>query len=230
MTDDATPAAALLASDDWRPLELYPAGEFAYVRGRYAGALTPDVVVARHNGKPWSNWMHPPPGGVVTYFSATAWQPLPADTNAYEAAYFLHGAPEPIMRPPEPVYAPGGIDARLTPVPAKLLRTIAAGAVLQERAQTWTEWKLRHPCGEIEKITERGVNKLRQVAFIERVGVRPLQRPDRWIQFDWRITDAGEAWLTANQEQHPSVTAQQKSSVNERMEDPSGENKNLIAR
>ena len=83
------------------------------------------------------------------------------------------------MRPPEPVYEPGGVDARLTPVPAKLLRTIADGAVLQEREQIWTEWKLT-ACWRLILVKNSGAAASTgcvQSAFIERIGNRWTQRP-----------------------------------------------------
>jgi hypothetical protein len=39
---------------------------------------------------------------------------------------------------------------------------------------------------------------LRKLAFIERAGMLPPGRLDRWYEFDWKITAAGKAWIEAN--------------------------------
>ncbi|WP_375312818.1 hypothetical protein WHZ77_05935 [Bradyrhizobium sp. A5] len=44
----------------------------------------------------------------------------------------------------------------------------------------------------------RGINRLRELAFIERDGVLPGGQLTRFHDFDWRISDAGAAWLAAN--------------------------------
>jgi len=59
--------------------------------------------------------------------------------------------------------------------------------------------KFRPPQG----IGQGGINRLREVAFIARYGVLPPGRLPRWFEFDWKITDAGKAWLVA----HSYITA-----------------------
>jgi hypothetical protein len=104
------------------------------------------------------------------------------------------------VRPPEEVYEPACVGAKLTPVPRKLLLAMAGGAVLHESAWRWTDWRLRRPDGVIEKVTEgrSGILRLRECAFIERDGTLPPGRLPRWMEFDWLVTPAGKAWIEAN--------------------------------
>jgi hypothetical protein len=130
------------------------------------------------------------------------WKPIPSGDgiSVYEREQWLYDDPcsGAFVRPPEPVYEPGGTDVRLTPVPRDLLVAMADGARLHERAWRWTEWSLHAPGHEPKKIGERAVNSLVKHAFIARDGVLPSGRLPRWLNFDWSITTAGKAWLAAN--------------------------------
>jgi hypothetical protein len=195
---DDRPYAAILAADDWRPLEEYePSAEYVYVKGFAYMARAPHVVVARRGRHQLSYWYAPSGPCAI---GATHWKPTPDDgMSPYDRERWLYGDQDgAFVRPAEPVYEPGGTDVRLTPVPAALLASIGAGARLHERAWRWTEWRLRMPGREPERIGERGINSLRRHAFIARDGVLPPGRLPRWFEFDWSITDAGKAWLAAD--------------------------------
>lgn len=205
MPDDDLPYTALLAADDWRPLTEYvPSTEYVYVKAFAYRAKYPCVAVARRGRHELSYWRQPPPNGPLP-LSVVAWKPLPHGITPYDAAHFLYGTTNDgaFVRPPEPVYPPGGVDVRLTPVPLRLLHAMRDGARLHERAWRWTEWTLISPGQPPQKIGERGINPLRSVAFIARNGVLPPGRLLRWLEFDWSITAAGKRWLAA----HPNITA-----------------------
>ena len=102
------------------------------------------------------------------------------------------------IRPQEPVYGPGGVDVRLTSAPKALLVAMRDGAVLHERAFYWTSWTLQTPGDDPKKITDRPLNPLIKVAFIARDGILPPGRLPRWLEFDWKVTDAGRSWLAQN--------------------------------
>jgi hypothetical protein len=74
-----------------------------------------------------------------------------------------------------------------------------AGAILRERAWRWTEWKFWLPStAPPTPVSTRGINRLRELAFIERDGVLPPGRLEHWYEFHWRVTPAGKAWIEAN--------------------------------
>jgi hypothetical protein len=72
-----------------------------------------------------------------------------------------------------------------------------SGAVPHERGARFSSWTLQRPGQDPEKITERPISPLVKLAFIARNGELP---PDtrRWYDFDWKVTEAGRAWLAAN--------------------------------
>jgi hypothetical protein len=109
------------------------------------------------------------PARVPVALYVTHWQPLPDGVDPYTHHLDLFPPPpERPVRPPEPVYEPGGVDTRLTPVPRDLLLAMAGGAVLNERGWRWTSWTLQRPGQAPEKISSRGIDRLREVAFIAR--------------------------------------------------------------
>jgi len=127
---------------------------------------------------------------------ANEYQDRQAKTAAAYAVYASRGGA--YVRPPEPVYEPGGSDVRLTPVPRNLLIAMRNGAVLHERTWRWTQWHIGAPGTPFVRIAERGINALREFAFIARDGVLPDGNLTRFHEFDWSITPAGHAWLAAN--------------------------------
>lgn len=72
-----------------------------------------------------------------------------------------------------------------------------AGAVLRERGRDWSSFTLAKVGGEPTKVTARPINPLIECVFIARNGTLP-PRKDCWYEFDYRIADAGFAWLAAN--------------------------------
>lgn len=205
MPGDQQYADALLAADDWRPLSEYaPSAGYVYVQAFAYRAANPCVAVARRGRHELSYWHQPPPDGPLQ-LGVIAWKPLPDGASPYEAAHLLYGNPNndaAFVRPPEPIYPPDGVDARLAPAPLQLLRAMHAGTRLHERAWRWTEWTEIAPGQPAQRIGERGINALRRVAFIARDGILPPGRLSRWFEFDWSITAAGKAWLAA----HPNIT------------------------
>lgn len=126
------------------------------------------------------------------------WRPLSEGADPFiEAAAIFPPADPPPSRPPEPVYEPGPPTARLTPGPRALFVAMRDGAALHERGQRWPSWTLQRPGGEPEKLTERPIGPLRELAFIARDGARPSE-PTRWYECGWSISGAGHAWLAAN--------------------------------
>lgn len=188
------------------PLSEYGPGEgYVYVKGFAYRAAHPCVAVARPGRHVLSYWHQPPPNGPLN-LGVIAWMPLPGGMSPQAAAHFLYGDPNDdgaFVRPPEPIYPAGGVDTRLSTVPRDLLLAMHDGARLYERAWRWTEWTLIEPGQLPQRIGERGINALRRVAFIARDGVLPPGRLPRWLEFDWIITVAGDAWLAA----HPNITA-----------------------
>jgi len=195
------PYVALLAADDWRPLAEYvPSRDYVYVQGFGHMATAPGVSVARRGKHPLAYWYGV--NGQPVQISVTDWKPLPAGQSAHDIARELYGDSRAgaYVRPPEPIYTPAGIDAKLTPVPRELLLDMHGGAILHESAWRWTEWTLQMPGGDPGKTTEGrgGILKLRKCAFIARDGVLLTGRLERWFEFDWKITAAGRAWIEAN--------------------------------
>lgn len=183
----------MLEAADWRDLNDYTAGTFVYVAGYAYQSPVVSVVVARRGQHELSYWQKPPPDGPVS-MTVVGWKLLPDDgISLYERERWLYGVPDDgaYVRPPEPIYEAGGINARLSPVPRELLIAIAGGAVLRERAFRWTEWSLQRPGSAPARVGERGVNALRKVAFIARDRVLPPGRLPRWHEFDWLIAGAG---------------------------------------
>lgn len=197
---DDRPYAAILASDGWRPLSEYvPSRDYVYVRGFGWDLWHPGAGIARRGRHPLSDWWNP--AGQPLRLDVKEWKPFPNDgVSPHERWVAFSTDPDDtsFVRPPEPVYEPGGIDVRLTPVPATLLASMGAGARLHERAWRWSEWTLQMPGQAPERIRERGIDGLRKHAFIARDGVLPPGRLPRWFVFDWVITDAGKVWLAAD--------------------------------
>jgi hypothetical protein len=82
--------------------------------------------------------------------------------SAYDRERWLYGDEAgAYVRPPEPVYEPGDVNVRLTPVPRDLLVAMSACARMTERAWRWTEWTLHAPGHEPKKLGERAVGGLR---------------------------------------------------------------------
>lgn len=73
---------------------------------------------------------------------------------------------------------------RLTPAPLHLLVAVSRGARLRHVGDWFSVIKRN---GEFERVHGRGVNTLIKNGLVERI--------DR---FDWRLSDAGAAWLAAN--------------------------------
>jgi len=113
------------------------------------------------------------------------------------------------VRDPEKVVVPAGIDARVTPEPLKLLKTIYGGAKLRQRVGDWSERHLHMPDGSRQVPMTRALGRLTDLGFIERIGKLPPGYPDRVLEFDWRISAAGLGWLAANG--HGSTSTPQKS-------------------
>jgi hypothetical protein len=62
------------------------------------------------------------------------WKPIDLQgATIHEFAARIFPPPDPWQRPPEPVYEPAGVDARLTQGPLKLLLEMRDGAVLRDR-------------------------------------------------------------------------------------------------
>lgn len=141
------PYARVLEAADWRDLNDYTAGTFVYVAGYAYQSPVLSVAVARRGQHELSHWQKPPPDGPLS-MTVVGWKPLPDDgISLYERERWLYGVPDDgaYVRPPEPIYEAGGINARLSPVPRELLIAIAGRAVLRERAFRWTEWSLQRP-------------------------------------------------------------------------------------
>jgi hypothetical protein len=194
----------LMRSEGWRPRSEYRPnnGEYVYVRGYTADLGNPCCAIAR-GGRYETSWWYNPDGQPMT-MGVREWKKFPDDDGVtpYHRWQDWKTKRNDLrwVRPPEEVYEPAGVDAKLTPVPRKLLLAMHGGVSLHERAWRWTDWRLRRQDGVIEKVSEgrSGILKLRQLAFIERDGTLPPGRLERWFEFDWKITDAGKAWIAAN--------------------------------
>ena len=190
--------ARLLLGDGWRSLS-----EYVYDRSYvYAAAVSQShlyqLFIGRGGKYQTSDWWTPHQRGVPVPLYVTHWQPLPpgVDPPTHSIDLFPPADPPP-SRPPEPVYEPGPATAELTPGPRALLVAMRDGAVLRDCGQRWSSWTVQRLGGEPEKLTARPVDRLRELAFIARDGVRPAE-PTRWYEFHWHVTDAGRAWLAAN--------------------------------
>jgi hypothetical protein len=208
MTEDIS-RAAVLASDGWRPLSEYAGREYVYVRGFGFDLWKPGTGIARRGRHPLSDWWDP--AGQLLRLDVKEWQPFPEGGATPHERWLAFSTKSDdtigFVRPPEAVYAPGDTSVRLTPTPLRLLTAMRDGAVLHERAWRWTEWSLGRPGTTPDKIGERPINPLLKVAFIARDGVLPPGRLPHWFEFDWLITPAGHAWLTANAK--PAASAAQ---------------------
>jgi hypothetical protein len=200
MTDDR-PYMVLLNSDGWRDVAEYvPSRDYVYVKGFAAMAKHPGVGIGRRGKYDNSGWWRP--NSEPLPLDVCWWKPFPTDDGISPHQRwldFIRPQDGRLVRPPEPVYPPAGVDAKLTPVPIRPLLDMHGGVRLHERAWRWTEWTLWEKGeGPATPLNERGINALRKVAFIERDGVLPPGRHERWFEFDWKITDAGKAWIEAN--------------------------------
>jgi hypothetical protein len=186
----------LLNSDDWRDVSQYvPSSDYCYVKGFAYMAKHPGVGIARRGKYDNSYWWRP--NGEALPLDVCWWKPFPNDGISPHQRWLDFSRPSAgaFVRPPEEVYEPAGVDAKLTPVPLRLLLDMHGGAILRERAWRWTEWTLLAPGQEPTKLGERAINVLRQYAFIERDGVLPPGRLPRWFVFRWVVTAAGRAWI-----------------------------------
>lgn len=198
VTDDRL-YMVLLDSDGWRDVSEYvPSRDYCYVKGFAARAREASVAIARRGKHDTSYWWQP--DGIPLALGIIEWKPFPNDGISPHQRWldFNRPAAGAYVRPPEEVFEPAGVDARLTPVPLRLLLNMHGGDILHESAWRWTDWRLRRRDGVVEKLSERAINALRKVAFIERDGVLPPGRLDRWYEFDWKITAPGKAWIEAN--------------------------------
>jgi hypothetical protein len=199
MIDDR-PYMVLLNSDGWRNMDEYvPSRDYVYVKGYAAMARHPSVGIGRRGKYETSYWFQP--NGEPLALDVCWWKPFPTDDGISPHQRWLNFiSPQDgrFVRPPEEVFEPAGVDVNLTPVPMGLLWAMHQGSTLHESAWRWTKWTLQVTGHDRDKINERGINRLRECAFIGRVGVLPPGRLDRWYDFDWRVTDAGKAWIAAN--------------------------------
>jgi hypothetical protein len=187
----------ILLADDWRTMDSYrPSRDYVWVK---YGEVHPSCMIASrgwHGHSYWCGLRNPDPLPI----SPIRWKPIDLtgfhSVHAYADSIFP--PPEPWKRSPEPMFEPAGVDARVTPVPLVLLVAMHGGARLQERVGRWISFVLRRHGKDPERISERGVNALRKLAFIERVGTLPPGHPPRMLDFGWRVTDAGRAWIAAN--------------------------------
>jgi hypothetical protein len=202
MTDD--PYMQLLASDGWQDVAGYvPSREYCYVKGFAAYARQhPSVAIGRRGKYETSYWFQP--NGEPLALAVRWWKPFPTDDGSSPHQRWVDffgpsGGAGAYVRPPEEVFEPAGVDAKLKKPARELLSAMFDGAVLRERAWRWTEWTLiASDESSGFKITEHGINPLRKCAFIERDGVLPPGRLPHWFEFNWRVTDAGKAWIEAN--------------------------------
>jgi hypothetical protein len=188
----------ILLADDWRTMDSYrPSKDYVWVK---YGEVHPSCMIASRGWHEHSYWygLH---GSDPLPIAPIRWKPIDWSGHASVRAYadFIFPPPEPWKRPPEPEYEPAGTDARLTPEPVKLLRAMRDGGALREKVWGWISFSIQRAPGQAEeKITRRPVDRLRECAFIERIGTLPQGLPKRMMTFDWRITAAGHAWLAAN--------------------------------
>lgn len=191
--------ADILWATDWQPLETYkPSRDYVYVMT--IPHRKPVLSIASRGWHPLSYWYQPgerEPSGIAPI----RWKPFPNDGKLLHeriAELALPGA-EPWVRPPDKVYEPAGIDARVTPVPLALLLELHGGARLEERCGRWTDFHIYRPGRNPERMNERGINALRKLAFIARDGVLPPGAVLRgYVSHDFKITPAGAAWLAAH--------------------------------
>jgi hypothetical protein len=199
MTDDRY-MQLLLNSDGWRPVEEYvPSRDYCYVRGYAYMARHQSVGIARRGKYDTSYWFQP--NGEPLALGWVEWKPFPNDGISPHQRWLDFSRPNDgaYVRPPEEVYEPAGVDAKLKKPARELLCAMFDGAILRERAWRWTEWSLiASDESSAFRITEHGINPLRKCAFIERDGILPTGRIPWWVEFDWRVTDAGKAWIEAN--------------------------------
>jgi len=87
---DDRPYVAILAADDWRPLEEYePSTEYVYLKGYAYMAPRPSVAVARCGKHQLSYWYRPPPDGPLA-LEVRWWKPIPDDgISVYEREQWL---------------------------------------------------------------------------------------------------------------------------------------------
>jgi hypothetical protein len=199
MTTDDRPYMVLLNSDGWRDVAEYvPSRDYVYVKGYAYMAKSPGFCIARRGKYETSYWFQP--NGEPLALAVWWWKPFPDDGISPHQRWldFMRPSAGAYVRPPEEVFEPAGVDAKLTPVPRKLLLDMKLGHVLMERAWRWTEWRIEALSGESVRISERGVNRLRELAFIKRNGTLPPGRLEKWFEFDWLVTDGGKAWIEAN--------------------------------
>jgi len=195
------PWVDVLLADDWLEMDSYrPSRDYVFVK--YCDdAMIPHLAIASRGWHPLSSWYGPRKGDIPLSIDPYRWKPL--DMKGYESIQefcdwlFVR---EPWVRPPEPEYDPAGTDVRLTPEPVRLLRAMLDGAVLREKVWQWTNFTIQRSGQAEEKITCRPTDRLRECAFIERIGTLPPGLPRRMLTYDWKITAAGQAWLTANKE------------------------------
>jgi hypothetical protein len=193
------PYARLLLDDDWRPMSDYVYDRRYVYAARVNEAMCYRLFIGRGGKYSTSDWWTPNSREIPMALHVNAWKPLPDGVDPYtHGREIFPPEPEKFVGPPEPVYEPGGVDVRLTPVPRDLLVAMRDGARLHERAWRWTEWTLQKPGGDPERIRERAIEALRKVVFIERDGVLPPGRLPRWLEFDWHVTKPGLTWLAQN--------------------------------
>jgi hypothetical protein len=195
--------AQLLLGDGWRPLSEYVYDRsYVYAAGVSGWHDNYIIFVGRGGKYQVSDWWRPHNRNEPFHGHVNYWQPLPEGIDPFVEARAIfppsEAPPPKPVRPPEPVYEPGPPTARLTPVPRGLLVAMRAGAVLHERAWRWTTWTLAPPGLAPQRVGTRGIESLRQLAFIERVGVLPPGDLTCFHDFDWKISQAGLAWLAAN--------------------------------
>lgn len=110
----------------------------------------------------------------------------------------MHRREPDFVREPDVAVEPWPVTSKVTPEPLAILIAMRDGAVMRERMGDWSEIAMYLPDGTEREIMTRALNRILETGFIERVGERPRSWPTKILEFDWRVTPAGLAWMAAN--------------------------------